>query len=78
MAPCPDRTLLAWVLSPVESLTLPILMYHHITRLQANAGALWRALTVTPEACAEQVKYLADHGYHAICFAELIYIGYGI
>lgn len=76
--PCLDRALLPRVLPAAESLTLPILMYHHVTRLQADADALWRGLTVTPEACAEQVKYLAAHGYRTIYFAELIYIVCGI
>ena len=47
-------------------------MYHHITRLPANANATWRTLTVTPEAFEAQVKWLVDNGYHAIYFSDLV------
>lgn len=69
---CPDPDMFPRAVPPADQVTLPILMYHHITHLAANASSTWRTLTVTPEAFEAQVKYLADHGYHAIYFSNLV------
>lgn len=75
---CPNRGAIPRTVAPADRVTLPILMYHHVTHLPANASALWRNLTVTPEALEAQVKYLADHGYHTIYFSDLVaYFGAG-
>jgi peptidoglycan/xylan/chitin deacetylase (PgdA/CDA1 family) len=70
--PCPDRASIPRPVAPAETIQLPILMYHHLAHLSANASALWRSLTVTPEMFEAQVRYLAEHGYHTIYFADLI------
>jgi peptidoglycan/xylan/chitin deacetylase (PgdA/CDA1 family) len=65
--------------APAEKVSLPILMYHHITHLPANANATWRNLTVTPEAFEAQVKWLADNSYHTIYFSDLVaYFQHGV
>ena len=69
---CPNPARIPRLVAPAEKVSLPILMYHHITHLQPNATATWRTLTVTPEAFEAQVKWLADHGYHSINFSELV------
>jgi peptidoglycan/xylan/chitin deacetylase (PgdA/CDA1 family) len=69
---CPNPARISRPVVPAEKVSLPILMYHHITHLQANATATWRTLTVTPEAFEGQVKWLADHGYHTIYFSDLV------
>ncbi|MBI4499387.1 MAG: polysaccharide deacetylase family protein [Chloroflexi bacterium] len=57
---------------PVErSLRVPILMYHHVGPLPADADALRRDLTVAPERFAEQVDYLAREGYQTMPLAQL-------
>jgi peptidoglycan/xylan/chitin deacetylase (PgdA/CDA1 family) len=69
---CPNPARIPRTVAPAEKVTLPILMYHHITHLQPNATPTWRTLTVTPEAFEAQVKWLADHGYHTIYFSDLV------
>ena len=69
---CPNPARIPRPVAPAEKVSLPILMYHHITRLPANANATWRTLTVTPEAFEAQVKWLVDNGYHAIYFSDLV------
>ncbi|MCU0502661.1 MAG: polysaccharide deacetylase family protein [Anaerolineae bacterium] len=69
---CPNPARIPRPVAPAEKVSLPILMYHHITRLPPNANATWRTLTVTPEAFEAQVKWLADNGYHAIYFSDLV------
>ena len=69
---CPNPARIPRTVAPAEKVTLPILMYHHITHLQPNATPTWRTLTVTPEAFEAQVKWLADHGYHTIYFTDLV------
>lgn len=71
-AVCPDPTTIPRTVAPADTVTLPILLYHHVRRLPANASAVWRNLTVTPEAFEAQVKYLVDQGYHTIYFSDLI------
>jgi peptidoglycan/xylan/chitin deacetylase (PgdA/CDA1 family) len=69
---CPDPASIPRTVAPADKVALPILMYHHITVLSANASATWRNLTVTPAAFEDQVTYLADHGYHTIYFSDLV------
>ena len=69
---CPDSARIPRPVVPAEKVSLPILMYHHITHLAANASATWRTLTVTPEAFEAQIKWLADNGYHTIYFSDLV------
>ncbi len=45
---------------------VPILMYHHVSVLPANADKYRLDLTVTPEDFTAQMQYLADEGYHTI------------
>ncbi len=69
---CPNPASIPRTVPPADKVDLPILMYHHLTHLPAGANATWRMLTVTPEAFEEQVKSLADNGYHTIEFYDLI------
>lgn len=55
---------------PERTLAVPILMYHHVS----NAPPLAQSqvgLTVTADAFAAQLDYLARHGYHAIRLHDL-------
>jgi len=51
---------------------VPILMYHHILNLDAQASSAQRTWTVAPEAFAQQMRYLADHGWQSISPTQLI------
>jgi peptidoglycan/xylan/chitin deacetylase (PgdA/CDA1 family) len=57
---------------PIESAHVPILMYHHIGTLSADAGSDWYSTTVTPEAFDEQMAYLAYHGYNTVKVMDLV------
>ncbi|WP_035669045.1 polysaccharide deacetylase family protein [Flavobacterium sp. 83] len=54
---------LATILSKKE---VPILCYHNIKELSANAGEMTKTYTVTPANFAQQMKALSDEGYHSI------------
>ena len=45
---------------------VPILMYHHVSALPANADKYRRDLTVTPEDFTRQMRHHQDNGYHPI------------
>ncbi|MFV5694220.1 polysaccharide deacetylase family protein [Flavobacterium sp. LB3P122] len=53
----------ATILSKKE---VPILCYHNIKNIDANAGEMTRMYTVTPTNFAQQMKALSDEGYHTI------------
>ena len=53
----------ATILSKKE---VPILCYHNIKNIDANAGEMTRLYTVTPANFAQQMKALSDEGYHTI------------
>ena len=50
---------------------VPILMYHYVSPLPANADEYRRELSVTPEAFRAQVEYLFYQGYSAISMYQL-------
>ncbi len=57
---------------------VPILCYHDIRPIKANASANARVYTVTPEAFAEQMKTLSDSGYQTILPGDLFnYLAFG-
>lgn len=57
---------------------VPILCYHDIRPIKANASANAKVYTVTPEAFADQMKTLSDSGYQTILPADLYnYLAFG-
>jgi peptidoglycan/xylan/chitin deacetylase (PgdA/CDA1 family) len=56
-----------------ERASVPILMYHYVSELPADADRYRRDLTVLPENFREQLQYLADAGYHPITLTDLYY-----
>jgi len=50
---------------------VPILMYHYIRPMPGPTDPVGRDLTVTPAHFAQQLAYLASHGYHTITLKEL-------
>jgi peptidoglycan/xylan/chitin deacetylase (PgdA/CDA1 family) len=50
---------------------IPVLMYHHILRLDEEASKGQRTWTVSPEAFASQMVYLAEHDWQSITPTEL-------
>ncbi|HWS84324.1 MAG TPA: polysaccharide deacetylase family protein, partial [Ktedonobacteraceae bacterium] len=58
-------------ITPVSrTLTMPILMYHHITDIPTH-NTLDLSLTVTPNVLSQQLDYLKQHEYHTITFNQL-------
>ena len=56
---------------PGTTVSVPILMYHHVRYLTPEADRTWRGLTVDPAAFEAQMAYLVEHGYHTISFTDL-------
>jgi peptidoglycan/xylan/chitin deacetylase (PgdA/CDA1 family) len=52
------------------TLTVPILMYHHISNFVPPNNLLELSLTVSPEHYAQQMDYLKEQGYHTITFNQ--------
>lgn len=63
VTPKKEMASLATILSKKE---VPILCYHNIKELSANAGEMTKTYTVTPANFAQQMKALSDEGYHSI------------
>lgn len=60
-------------ISPAKKvIQLPILMYHHVNYLAANATKVYRDLTVTPQIFEKQMKYLFEQKYQPITFEKFI------
>lgn len=70
--PIPTPT--AFVTRPAggEDVLIPILMYHHLELLPANASETLRTWTVAPEQFAAQLDYLQERGFHTITFKQLV------
>lgn len=56
-----------------RTLQVPILMYHRISVPPADADIYRRDLSVSPDRFEEQLRYLADAGYHTILLDDLLY-----
>ncbi len=56
---------------PATTVRVPILMYHRVDRLTPGLPSLTRALTVTPDDFAAQVRWLRRSGYRAITTEQL-------
>ena len=56
---------------PPDALHVPILMYHYVSELPADAGSLRRGLTVVPEMFESQLQYLKDQGYETVLLKDL-------
>jgi peptidoglycan/xylan/chitin deacetylase (PgdA/CDA1 family) len=50
---------------------VPILCYHNIKEFNASSGAMTKVYSVKPAAFAEQMKALAEAGYHTIDLEQL-------
>jgi peptidoglycan/xylan/chitin deacetylase (PgdA/CDA1 family) len=70
VAPMPT----AFVTAPAlgETAIVPILMYHHVVDLPANASELQQTWTVAPKNFDAQMQWIAEHGFHSITMAQLV------
>jgi peptidoglycan/xylan/chitin deacetylase (PgdA/CDA1 family) len=50
---------------------VPVLLYHYIEPVPADASPVREGLTVTPELFAQQIEYLAANGYTTISLYDL-------
>ncbi len=55
-----------------EPVEIPILMYHHLKPLGADASQTLRTWTVNPEQFGAQLDYLRARGFNTITFRELV------
>ncbi len=55
-----------------ESVTIPILMYHHLKYRAANASQALKTWTVAPDQFAAQLDYFQSCGFHTITFKQLV------
>lgn len=51
--------------------SVPILLYHHIAQLPANATPEQRRWTITPEKFDAQMQWVTEHGFHPVTMAQL-------
>ncbi len=58
--------------APGQSALVPILMYHHLGDLGANASESDRTWTVAPRNFEAQMAWLAAQGFHTITFPQLV------
>ena len=61
----------AVVRSPVASVRVPVLMYHHISDVPRDATPMRRDLTVTPAAFRAQLAWLQVHGYTTVTTGDV-------
>jgi peptidoglycan/xylan/chitin deacetylase (PgdA/CDA1 family) len=54
-----------------QSARVPILMYHYVSELPADADHYRRDLTVTPERFEAHLRYLSEAGFHPITLTDL-------
>lgn len=55
-----------------NSMKVPVLVYHSVRPYVKGESTYQDAYDVTPELLEEQLKYIRDHGYTTITFAEVI------
>ncbi len=56
---------------PPEEVHVPILMYHYISELPADADVYRVNLTVVPEMFEAQLRYLYEQGYHTVTLQDV-------
>ena len=57
--------------APGRVIDVPILTYHRVATRRSTLPKVTLQLTVSPTAFAQQMHWLAHHGYHPITVAEL-------
>jgi uncharacterized lipoprotein YddW (UPF0748 family)/peptidoglycan/xylan/chitin deacetylase (PgdA/CDA1 family) len=57
--------------APEKQANVPILLYHHIARLPAGASSAQRRWTLSPEKFGDQMRWIAEHGFHPVTMAQL-------
>lgn len=67
----PSTTPLKKRVAGTQTLLIPVLMYHYIRINPVASDKTGYYLSVTPADFDTQMKYLVDHGYHAISLDEL-------
>jgi peptidoglycan/xylan/chitin deacetylase (PgdA/CDA1 family) len=58
-------------IAPRSTTTIPILMYHYVRTVTNRKDILGLRLSVTSALFAEQMQYLADHGYTTLTMTEV-------
>ncbi len=58
--------------SPVQSLPLPILVYHHIGSPPKNADSATKSFFITPEWFEKHLQYLQKNNFQTVHFSDVI------
>ncbi len=56
---------------PPESVNVPVLMYHYISEIPADADVYRRDLTVTPVNFDAQMRHLSEQGYQTVTLTDV-------
>ena len=67
----PSLTPTATYPPPPEAVNVPILMYHYVSEMPADADVYRRDLTVTPDRFEAQLLYLKEEGYTTVTLADI-------
>jgi peptidoglycan/xylan/chitin deacetylase (PgdA/CDA1 family) len=57
--------------APPDAVNVPILMYHYVSELPADADVYRRDLTVTPDRFEAQMRYLKEEGYTTVILSDI-------
>ena len=70
----PSRVPTPFITPPAagQNALVPILMYHHLSELDASSAEDIRTWVVTPKSFEAQIDWIAQKGYHTISMAQLI------
>ncbi len=56
---------------PASVVYVPILVYHHINRVPANATSATKSFFIEPAWLEKHLQFLKDNGFHGIHFSDL-------
>lgn len=72
--PTPARTATPFIIAPAvgETVSIPILMYHHLKFREPNASQSLLTWSVAPDQFAAQLDMLQERGFHTITFKQLV------
>jgi uncharacterized lipoprotein YddW (UPF0748 family)/peptidoglycan/xylan/chitin deacetylase (PgdA/CDA1 family) len=71
LAGCAHTFVYHSVVAPVRQPNVPILLYHHIGELPVGASPKQKHWTLSPEKFNEQMRWVAEQGFHPITMAQL-------
>ena len=55
----------------LRRIRVPVLMYHYVSELPADADAIRRGLTLHPDIFRQHIEYLSDNGYNSVSLYDI-------